>query len=372
MRGSPIAWDKLNLSKVASVFVSGVLPFLYSLKCWRPFIEPDMCLDDVRNWFELIEGNNWQQLLLERVAQSPESPLLCVASTLQNSILPSLRSVIINEWNPTDAECCLTAIQSHQPPILGVHSWCNLLCECVVPRLKNYINTWRPLPHMPTPQSIVFPWLPTFVQHERMGGIPLVTPICLCLCSRVVSILTPADKNTRILVEQVRGVVCPSGWQEIQRNVCVPNLSSHMTLVEVRPDKQRLSPLHEVLLWRGIVSDDILGHLLSRSFFPQWIDVLKVWLGTLDNNSNNDDNKKNNNNILNDVHKWYLHWKKCIPPPLLQQKSVEQWFIDALNLIKTAINNTNNNTNNNNTHTHTHKRDEHTHTHTHTHTYENK
>lgn len=93
---------------------------------------------------------------------------------------------------------------------------------------------------------------------------------------------------------------------------------------KVNPRQQQMEPLQDVLHWEHLLRPSILSQILETGFFPQWLDVLYLWLSSP-------------NVRLGEVADWYRFWQDSFTPGVLNMPSVAQGFTRGLQLMNKAM-----------------------------------
>lgn len=281
-------------------------------------------------------------------ASSPD-PLIRLAALV---VLPPVHHDITMRWDPRNIdamESFLACWKPHLPsPVLSY-----ILSHLVMPKLRLAVDSWDPLSDPVAPHTWLHPWLVCFHKSKYLHVIclafqhRLLLTFCLnsFLCSQVYldteladlwpkirfkfsSALRewhPADDSAKVLLAPWRKAFGSRDWDGLMVRAIVPKLESALTELQINPAAQDLDPFEWVMKWADLLSSRHMNRLLQGFFFPKWFSVLRHWLSSTPDQQ-----------TLDDVTKWYLHWKSLFPDNILAQEGVKDALRQGLEMINRA------------------------------------
>ena len=114
-------------------------------------------------------------------------------------------------------------------------------------------------------------------------------------------------------------------WDSMLLKYVVPKLGARLRDdFKVNPRQQQMEPLQDVLLWEHLLRPSIFSQILETEFFPQWLDILYLWLSSPGAR-------------LAEVADWYRFWKDSFTPNVQNMSGVAQGFTRGLQLMNKAM-----------------------------------
>jgi len=105
----------------------------------------------------------------------------------------------------------------------------------------------------------------------------------------------------------------------------VPKLSETLRNdFRVYPPAQDMKPFNQVIAWAGLLRPSIFSQIIENTFFPQWLDMLHLWL-TQPNVS------------FEEVAQWYEFWKASFPEPIRSLPNIQRGLMRGLQLMNDAL-----------------------------------
>ncbi|KAL8740245.1 MAG: hypothetical protein Q9190_007034, partial [Brigantiaea leucoxantha] len=170
--------DQLEPGTLQEVVVAAIHPlFKTAMHDWHPLEDPTNVspyLSRLQELFRLVPSSNGNDLALfnsdlptARAAKSTTA----YETMLYTLFLPPIRSVITNDWDPTDASPLLTLLDTWRP-LLPVFIFTSLTHNLIPTRLNTLLSAWKsskpPSKHQPQPEphTYLFPWLPYLPPHH--------------------------------------------------------------------------------------------------------------------------------------------------------------------------------------------------------------
>lgn len=264
-----------------------------------------------------------------------EKPMTPFESLLWNVWLPKVRSCLNNDWSPQDSQSAVKLYETWStflPPFIRD----NVLDQLILPKVHQAVSDWNPRKDTVTLQSLVFPWLPHL-------GLRL-EDVLSDARRRVKSLLrawsagedVPQDlamwkdvgepavrrKMANSFPFQVFNV---RDWDAMLLKYIIPKLGALLRSdFRVDPRNQNMVPLEQVLSWSTIIRPSIFSQIIETEFFPQWLDILYIWL-------------IQPKVSFEEVAQWYQFWKESFPENVQAMSGVSQGFMRGLQLMNKAI-----------------------------------
>lgn len=295
--------EEYRLSETAVAVIHPL--FRQAMEEWEPLQEPTfllLYLHRLRSLLSRKTGDEYQP----RQSASPYETMI------YSLWLPRVRSALLNDWDVYDPTPATTLVVSWKEA-LPYFVYANVLDQLIVPKLSGGLKAWKPRSSSrrqkhhdhPASESKLPWWLFTWLQYldERHTNPKQPT-----------GLMSDAKRKFRVVLDTWdlhRGGIIPgielwqsalgvSEFDACLRNHLLPRLSRHLREnFEVNPADQDLSPLENVLQWRGWFAPNVMGLLLVSEFFPKWHYILYVWL-------TNDPNYE-------EVGEWFSWWRAQIP-----------------------------------------------------------
>ncbi|EIW79317.1 TFP11-domain-containing protein, partial [Coniophora puteana RWD-64-598 SS2] len=319
----PSEFERYRLDEIV---VAAITPLVRrAVVSWDPLINPSLLASTFRTWKAALKVNappepqNQVDIYGTRTVAPPqiEKPMTPFESLLWNVWLPRVRTTVNNDWDPYDATPAVKLYEtwsSFLPPFVRD----NILDQLILPKVSKAVADWSPK-RMGSLQSLVFPWLPHLglrmedVMNEAKRKLRSV------LRSWTVADDIPSDLKTWKSVFDI------SEWDATLLKYIVPKLSAHLRSdFRINPRQQDMTPIQRILGWSSLLRGSILTQIFESTFFPQWLDVLHVWL-TAPRAS------------FEEVAQWYAFWKCAFPEDVQRLPGIERGFTRGLQLMNQAI-----------------------------------
>jgi tuftelin-interacting protein 11 len=135
----------------------------------------------------------------------------------------------------------------------------------------------------------------------------------------------PADDSAKVLLAPWKKAFGPRDWDALMVRAIIPKLESALAELQINPAAQDLEPFEWVMKWTDLLSTRHMTRLLLDFFFPKWFAALRHWLSSTPNQQ-----------TMDDVTKWYLHWKALFPDNILALEGVKDALRHGLETINRA------------------------------------
>ena len=323
----PLEFDKYRLDEIV---VAAITPIVRRMvQGWDPLTEPSYFSNTFRSWkralkVDLFDGTQSSQvtaygdMVTAPSIADRDSNMTPFESLLWNVMLPRLRSALNNEWSPEDP----------QPAVRLFESWTtfvpsfirdNMLDQIILPKIHKAVVDWHPRRSTVSLRSIIFPWLPHVgLRLEEFLGDSR-RKIKSILRSWTVQDAIPTDLTAW------KSVFDAKEWDALILKYIVPKLGAALRNdFRIDPRDQKMEPLTCVFSWSSLLRSSIMGQLLETAFFPQWLEILHMWL--IQPSAN-----------LEEVSQWYQFWKQSFPEDVQMLPGVSRGFTAGLDLMNTAV-----------------------------------
>lgn len=168
-----------------------------------------------------------------------------------------------------------------------------MLDQLVLPKLQKAIANWNPRKDDVSLQTLVFPWLPLmglrmeelisdacrrFRSLLRAWTAPEGVPKDLAKWKDV-CLSTLSDEGFCSCFVSCTKVFDPAEWEGMLTKYVLPKLGAALREdLKINPRNQNMEPLHWVLAWEGLFRASTFSQLFESGFFPQWLNILHIWL----------------------------------------------------------------------------------------------
>lgn len=240
--------------------------------------------------------------------------------------LPKIRTIIVNDWQVTDATSLLNLISSWRevlPPLALEY----LINTHVVQRLLTSLRSWKPSPKASSadPHTYMFPWL------EHLSPYHLDPHSASGLLAEV----RRKFRSTFTIWDPARGPIFSlSEWLAVQPlrkelsytldTTFLPRLARYLhEKLTIDPADQDVTPIERLLAWQPFFKPEKLARVLLDAFFPEWLNILHLWL-TSDPN-------------YDEIGQWFEWWQTQIPASISEVPSVAEQWEKGLTMINTAL-----------------------------------
>ncbi|CEH16792.1 Tuftelin-interacting protein TIP39, contains G-patch domain [Ceraceosorus bombacis] len=267
--------DEIQGLGLDEAIVAAVVPFVRTrIRAWKPLQEPRHLLEDFEPWHSVLQSVDESRHATMN-GHSKSDPLMTpFESLLWHLWMPPVRSALNNDWKAHHPEGAMRLLEAWQP-FLPRFIFDNLTNQIILPRLSDAVEHWEMSSSKAPLHAYVFPWLE--VMGEQM------TDLMNEARRRVRAVLRSWRASSglpeALHLEKWREVFQDADWNAMLLDQVVPKLSSYLRQeLRINPAKQEMRPFHLVLAWHIHLAPINTSRLLESDFFPQWLDVLHLWL----------------------------------------------------------------------------------------------
>ncbi|KAJ3721075.1 GC-rich sequence DNA-binding factor-like protein-domain-containing protein [Lentinula raphanica] len=326
--------SELDRYRLDEVVVGAIMPLMRRLVAqWQPMENPQAFVSVFRNWRQVLRINVEEDAPPDRQLDIYGSktvvssavpilkPMTPFESLLWSVWLPKVRTAINNDWSPRNPQPALRLYEAWStllPPFIRD----NILDQLILPKVHKAIADWSPKQsngEHASLQTIVFPWLPHVgLRLEEFIG-DARRKVKSLLRHWVVGDDLPEG------LKAWKDVFDSSDWDSMLLKYIVPKLGATLRSdLRINPRNQSMEPIHRVLQWANILRPSILSQLFETEFFPQWLEVLHLWL-------------IQPKVSFEEVAQWYSFWKGSFPEHLQAVAGISKGFTRGLQLMNHAI-----------------------------------
>lgn len=232
--------------------------------------------------------------------------------------MPLFRRQFLNQVSLKHPEDVISFLESWRY-LLPMWLMDNLLEQVVIPRLTEEVNNWDPLTDPVPVHSWIHPWLLLMDGHSLE---PLYQAIREKL-GRALSLWYPSDMSARIILQPWKNVMTSWSLDDFLSVHIVPKLEQVLRSLQITMGQQNFEQWNWVMGWHELMSDQVLGSLLVRHFFPKWLQILYEWLLYSPN--------------FEAISNWYMDWKSQIPESLANIPAVRDCMNKGLEMMDFAV-----------------------------------
>ncbi|XP_031624957.1 septin-interacting protein 1 [Contarinia nasturtii] len=287
-----------------SDLVPGVIAPLFQqeLREWDVFEMPAYPVKLIQR-FEFLNDNKSENNIF-----SPYSSLIWFG------IIPNIRTAI-NEWNPRNHEPMANLLDIWAK-LFPAHILDNVLEKQILPRIVKGVELWDPTTDTLPVHFWVTPW------HTLLGASmkETVYPVIMEKLSKALVSWSPSDGSARNIISPWSGIFPDSDFQNFLQKNIVPKLQLVLSELIINPLHQDMHQFKCVWEWHELISTSAMSQMLSKYFFPKWMQTLVIWL--------------NQNPNFEQVSRWYSGWKSQFSDEILQQNTIKEHFRRALDLMQ--------------------------------------
>ncbi|OCK80303.1 G-patch domain-containing protein [Lepidopterella palustris CBS 459.81] len=242
--------------------------------------------------------------------------------------LPKIRTAVTNQWDPHMPTALIALVEAWKD-ILPPFVYHNVLNQLIVQKLSTAVQSWNPRTALkkkhsvPLPHVWLFPWLQYLSsQHTDPRSSS--------------GLLADVKRKFRVALDSwdlSRGVMPGlENWREVLRGELdntlirhlLPRLALHLSAqFKVDPSEQDLEPLKQVLKWNSFFKPSIMAQLLLAEFFPQWLNVLHLWLTSEPD--------------YEEVGQWFTWWREQFPDEINAVRAVSEMWDKGLEMMNHAL-----------------------------------
>ncbi|PWN43975.1 TFP11-domain-containing protein [Ceraceosorus guamensis] len=285
--------DEIQGLGLDEAIVAAVVPLVRTrIRAWKPMQEPRHLLEDFERWHSVLQSVDESRHATMNGHSKSDPVMTPFESLLWNLWMPPVRSALNNDWKAHHPEGAMRLLEAWQP-FLPRFIFDNLTNQIILPRLSDAVEHWEMSSSKAPLHAYVFPWL------ELMGE--QMTNLMNEARRRVRAVLRSWRASSglpeALHLEKWREVFQDADWNAMLLEQVVPKLSSYLRQeLRINPAKQEMSPFHLVVAWHTHLAPINTSRLLECDFFPQWLDVLHLWL-------------TQPNVQFSEVGQWYSFWK---------------------------------------------------------------
>ena len=285
---------------------------------WDIFARPADNVETFETWRTLLVDPQENNMRFDSIqGQHDVDSMNMYEQLCWNVLLPRVRVVIGQYWNPRDFDPLIRFVTEWQPA-LPAWIFANILQQLIFPRLQVEVDLWDPRVDIVPIHVWIHPWLPLL--GNRLDALYPIIRYKLGACLQA---WHPSDGSAKAMIAPWKEVFSKADMvMFVNRFVC-PKLIQGMREFIINPANQSLSALQWLLSWRDLMGVTDLTDILEQHFFPKFIAVLCEWLSSPTVN-------------LAEVSHWYSFWKKQFDAELLTTSIVRGNFSRALDLMNRA------------------------------------
>jgi hypothetical protein len=108
--------------------------------------------------------------------------------------------------------------------------------------------------------------------------------------------------------------------------VVLPRLAFDIASVEIEPSDQDIRPFEKLLLWRELLTSQVLASVLDTHFVPKLLQTAEEWLGIVLEEENFTEG-------LQEIIAWYAGWKRYLGAEVVASQKLQDSFKLVLLLI---------------------------------------
>jgi tuftelin-interacting protein 11 len=236
--------------------------------------------------------------------------------------LPTVSSAV-TQWDVKDPHPMVQLLDAWTPalpPFLAKR-----VLEQITRKLSTSVHEWNPRKSKRSPHIWIVEWLP-YLRPADLDpkGSGLVAEVKRKLRHALQSI--DLSRGPMSGMEQWRRVFGKTEFDRLLTAHLVPRFATHLRdNLEINPAEQDLAPLEAVFAWKGLVSDQVLGELLSAQFFPKFLHTIHQWLSS-------------EAVVFGEVEEWIQWWRnEILGAPINALPSVSSCWDEVYALINQAL-----------------------------------
>jgi len=242
--------------------------------------------------------------------------------------MPAYHNLVWEAWVPI-VRLAVQRWQSRQPdPLIGLlelwrpllPGWIlqHVLDQLVLVRLQAEVEMWNPVQDTTPIHTWLHPWLPPLGNR-----LEIVYPTIRNKLATALANWHPTDRSAKMILLPWKDVFTPGSMHTFLIKNIYPKLETALLHLNINPINQDLSLWHAVIDWLDLIPGQALGDMMTKHFFPRWLQVLAAWL--------------NSNPNYTELIGWYQGWKGVIPPPLLNHPMVADQLQQALHIMNRSV-----------------------------------
>lgn len=304
-------YEEYVMYDIGSLAIQIVGPLLKEkLASWKPLDDPRIPLGLFKQWKDILEMDN-KGTLSSGMCEDPYHKLLW------ETWMPCVR-IAISNWNCRNCELLIELLE-HWLPLIPLWILENIREQLVLPRIQNEVENWNPMTDTMPIHAWIHPWIPL------LGGRldSTVYPVIRHKLSKALVNWHPSDPSAKFMLKPWLQVFNRGDMDAFLVKNIVPKLQICLQELVINPHEQHLEKWNWVMDWEGLLPVFSLAGLLERCFFPNWLQVLNMWLAS---NPNYDA-----------ICSWYMGWKGMFSEALLAQPGIKEQFRKALETMNRAV-----------------------------------
>jgi len=242
--------------------------------------------------------------------------------------MPAYHNLVWESWLPL-VRLAVQRWQSRQPdPLIGLlelwrpllPNWIlqHVLEQLVLVRLQAEVEMWNPLMDTTPIHTWLHPWLPPLGSR-----LDIVYPTIRNKLANALANWHPTDRSAKMILVPWKEVFTPSSMHAFLVKNIIPKLETALLHLPINPVNQDLSLWNAVCDWLDMVAPQVLADIMSKHFFPRWLQVLAAWL--------------NSNPNYTELIGWYQGWKGSIPAQVLQYPAIHDQLQQALHIMNRSV-----------------------------------
>ncbi|GLH13300.1 Septin-interacting protein 1 [Gryllus bimaculatus] len=304
-------YEEYMLYDIGSLAIQIVAPLLKEkLVSWNPLENASGPLGLFKQWKDILEVDS-NSSLTGGSSQDPYHKLLW------ETWMPNVR-IAINNWNCRACEPLIELLE-HWLPLIPLWILENIREQLVLPRMQHEVEEWNPMTDTVPIHAWIHPWIPL------LGGRleTTVYPVIRHKLSKALVNWHPSDRSAKLMLEPWHKVFARGDMDAFLVKNILPKLQLCLQEFVINPHEQHLDHWNWVMDWEGLLPVFSLAGLLERFFFPNWLQVLTMWL--------------NSNPNYDAICTWYMGWKGMFSEALLAQPGIKEQFRKALDIMNRAV-----------------------------------
>jgi len=307
LEGSINDMDSFGLQDVA---VAAIHPqFKTAMEQWEPLRQPNSVvpyLQRLQHILGIRSQSSSTEISLQNgisYAKIPSKSTTPYETMIHKYWLPRVRSAITNDWDVYDPDPLIDLIKAWES-VLPSFILANVIDQLVVRRLTDAVVAWKPRNshkhrRHTQPQAWLFPWLQYL--DEQHTNPKSTTGLLADVKRKLKTVLSTWNLSTGVFPSlHTWRQIFHSDLSTLLTRHLLPRFSLHLAEnLAIDPSDQDLTPLENVLAWKGEFPPGTMAHLLVAELFPKWHETLYVWLTSPSAN-------------FEEISQWYQWWKETL------------------------------------------------------------
>ncbi|CAD5211546.1 unnamed protein product [Bursaphelenchus okinawaensis] len=274
---------------------------------WDP-LDPEMNLygyDEMMDWRKLLSAKG----VLESKYSNNGIPMFDLL--LWDGWMPQIRRAVLR-WNPRTNSPQMNSVLTMWSPMLPRWVLDNLFDQIIVPKIAAAVTEWNPVSDEVPLDEWLVPW--SDILGDRLRDV----------YGTVRQKLGVALRHAFAVIKPWSKVFTRTQMRDFLNGNIVPKLETSLMKMNLSPlQNTKYEEFNVVLAWRGLIADDVICRILTRTFFSRWYDMICNWLQS----------RGNPQLIVQDVANYYREWKARVPQDLHQWPPIQTEFARAVQAI---------------------------------------